>query len=164
MRSTRRLPGSGKCKSPGKAEWRSKLRNEATGNSLQWPDAGGAEAACADASPAAALCAPGNKLALRTYTTIGVFFIPFRLSTPKGASMDSPTPSTSSTPSTPETSSTLFRNRDRGSVIGGLVLIVLGVLFLLDNYFDIRFGDLWPLILVAGGVGLLWRSRNTGKQ
>jgi phage shock protein C len=78
--------------------------------------------------------------------------------------MDSPTPSTSSTPSTPETPSTLFRNRDRGSVIGGLVLIVLGVLFLLDNYFDIRFGDLWPLILVAVGVGLLWRSRNTGKQ
>jgi len=78
--------------------------------------------------------------------------------------MDSTTPSTSSTPSTPETSSTLFRNRDRGSVIGGLVLIVLGALFLLDNFLDIRFGDLWPLILVAVGVGLLWRSRNTGKQ
>lgn len=78
--------------------------------------------------------------------------------------MDSPTPSTPSTPSTPDASPTLFRNRDRGSVIGGLVLIVLGILFLLDNYFDIRFGDLWPLILVAVGVGLLWRSRNTGKQ
>ena len=78
--------------------------------------------------------------------------------------MDSTTASTPSTPSTPETSSRLFRNRDRGSVIGGLVLIVLGALFLLDNFFDIRFGDLWPLILVAVGVGLLWRSRNTEKQ
>ncbi|MBP1656086.1 MAG: PspC protein [Bacteroidetes bacterium] len=110
------------------------------------------------------MCVRGNKLAPRPYTTIDVFLIPFRLSTPKGASMDSTTASTPSTPSTPESSSTLFRNRDRGSVIGGLVLIVLGALFLLDNFFDIRFGDLWPLILVAVGVGLLWRSRNTEKQ
>ncbi len=44
------------------------------------------------------------------------------------------------------------------------MLIVLGILFLLDNFYDIRFSDYWPLILVAVGVGLLWRSRGDAKQ
>lgn len=57
------------------------------------------------------------------------------------------------------------RKRDRGSVIGGIVLIVLGLLFLADNFLpNVRFGDFWPLILVAIGIGLLWRSRDDGKQ
>ena len=56
------------------------------------------------------------------------------------------------------------RKRDRGSLIGGLVLIVMGLLFLADNFYDIRFSDFWPLILVAIGAGLLWRSREEGKQ
>ncbi len=57
------------------------------------------------------------------------------------------------------------RRRDRGSVIGGLVLIVLGLLFLADNFLpDVRFGDFWPLILVAIGIGLLWRSRDEARQ
>jgi phage shock protein C len=49
----------------------------------------------------------------------------------------------------------------QGSVIGGLILIVLGAIFLADNFlpgFD--FGRLWPLILVAIGAGLLIRSSN----
>jgi hypothetical protein len=69
--------------------------------------------------------------------------------------MDSTTTSSTSTPA---------HRRERGSVIGGLVLIVLGILFLLDNFYDIRFSDYWPLILVAVGVGLLWRSRGDAKQ
>jgi hypothetical protein len=56
------------------------------------------------------------------------------------------------------------RKRDRGSLIGGLVLIVMGLLFLADNFYDIHFSDFWPLILVAIGAGLLWRSREEGKQ
>jgi len=44
------------------------------------------------------------------------------------------------------------------------VLIVLGLLFLADNFLDIRFHDFWPLILVAIGGGLLWRSREESKQ
>jgi len=67
-----------------------------------------------------------------------------------------------STPVSPDQSKPV-RRRERGSVIGGVVLIVLGVLFLLDNFFDVRFSDLWPLILVAIGAGLLWRSRDDGK-
>lgn len=66
--------------------------------------------------------------------------------------MDTPTPS-----SVPE------RKRDRGSLIGGIVLIVLGLLFLADRFLDVRFSDFWPLILVAIGAAMLWRSRDDGR-
>jgi phage shock protein PspC (stress-responsive transcriptional regulator) len=48
------------------------------------------------------------------------------------------------------------RERNKGSLIGGLVLITIGALFLADELIPrIDFGDLWPLILVAIGAGLL---------
>ncbi|UFH56972.1 PspC domain-containing protein [Spirosoma sp. KNUC1025] len=47
---------------------------------------------------------------------------------------------------------------DRG-LIGGAVLIILGVLFLLDRYLDIDFGDLWPFMLIALGLWLIFRDR-----
>ncbi len=47
----------------------------------------------------------------------------------------------------------------RGSVVGGLVLLILGLLFLGDNFLpDFHFGDWWPLILVAIGAGLLYKA------
>lgn len=52
----------------------------------------------------------------------------------------------------------------KNNVIGGVILIVLGVLFLLDRWFGIRFGDLWPLILIAVGVWLIFRDRMNGNQ
>jgi phage shock protein C len=73
----------------------------------------------------------------------------------KGLSMDSTTSSTSSPAA---------NKKDKGSVIAGVVLIVMGLLFLADNFLDIPFSDLWPLILVAIGAGLLWRSRGEGKR
>ncbi len=53
-----------------------------------------------------------------------------------------------------------YHNRkQRGSVVGGLVLVVLGVLFLAQNYIpDFHFSDTWPLILVAIGAGLIISS------
>ena len=47
---------------------------------------------------------------------------------------------------------------DRG-LIGGAILILLGVLFLIDRYFDIDFYDLWPFILIAIGLWLIFRDR-----
>jgi hypothetical protein len=46
---------------------------------------------------------------------------------------------------------------DRTSLAGGLVLIVLGVLLLLDRTgdLDLRFGALWPMLAGAIGVVLL---------
>ncbi len=51
-----------------------------------------------------------------------------------------------------------YRKR-HNSLTGGVVLIVLGLLFLANNYlphFD--FSDTWPLILIAIGVALIFGS------
>ena len=50
----------------------------------------------------------------------------------------------------------------RDNIMGGVMLIVLGGLFLANNlipHFD--FSDYWPLILVAIGIGLIWKSRQS---
>ncbi len=48
------------------------------------------------------------------------------------------------------------KERNKGSLIGGLVLITLGALFLADELIpQINFGDLWPVILIVIGIGLL---------
>ena len=47
----------------------------------------------------------------------------------------------------------------RSGMIAGSILIGLGTLFLLDNLIpDIDFGELWPLVLILLGGGLLWNS------
>jgi hypothetical protein len=63
---------------------------------------------------------------------------------------------------TPTPPPTPIHHRDRNGLIGGLVLVTLGLLFLADNFIpDVRFGDFWPLILVVIGAGMLWRTRKT---
>jgi len=50
-------------------------------------------------------------------------------------------------------------HRNRGNLIGALVLITLGLLFLADEFIPhINFGDLWPIILIVIGIGLLVNS------
>ncbi len=57
-------------------------------------------------------------------------------------------------------SRTRARRRDHGSLTGGVILIVLGCLFLAEHIIPgFSFGDYWPLLLIAIGVLLLWRSR-----
>lgn len=76
---------------------------------------------------------------------------------PIGEPMQTPTdPTPGATPPQQE----IRRERDRrGSVIGGLVLIAMGSLFLADNFLPhFRMWDYWPLIFVAIGAGLLWKS------
>lgn len=52
-----------------------------------------------------------------------------------------------------------MQKHKRSSVLG-IVLIIIGLLFLLDNFIPrIHFGDFWPLVLVAIGVGLLLNAR-----
>ena len=44
-------------------------------------------------------------------------------------------------------------------IVWGFVLIVLGLLFLAENLIPgFEFGDYWPAIFIAIGVGLLWKS------
>ena len=63
-------------------------------------------------------------------------------------------------PPTPA-SADLFNKSEKtkGSLIGGLVLITLGILFLINLFVpNIDFGDLWPVILVVIGGGLLFNA------
>lgn len=47
-----------------------------------------------------------------------------------------------------------------GSLIAGIVLIVVGTLFLVDEFLPkFNFGKYWPILLVAIGVALLFTAR-----
>jgi hypothetical protein len=49
--------------------------------------------------------------------------------------------------------------KQKGNLIGGLVLITLGAIFLADQFIPhLDFGDLWPVILIVIGVGLLFNA------
>jgi len=57
-----------------------------------------------------------------------------------------------------------YKKKDDGSLIAGLILIALGVIFLVIRYFPrIDFGDLWPVILIVIGIVLL-RNAFVGKK
>jgi len=50
-------------------------------------------------------------------------------------------------------------NKKNSHIIGGLILLCLGGLFLINNFFpNFGFGKLWPLILVIIGLGILART------
>ncbi len=52
------------------------------------------------------------------------------------------------------------KHKNKRTNMAGIILVVIGFLFLADNFFPrIRFGDFWPLILIAVGIGLLLNSR-----
>lgn len=50
--------------------------------------------------------------------------------------------------------------RRPGVNIGGIILLLLGLIFFVDNLeiFDFGMWNLWPLILVAVGIGMLFNS------
>lgn len=46
-----------------------------------------------------------------------------------------------------------------GSLWGGVILILIGGLFLMDRLIpNIHFGDLWPLILIVIGIGIIAKT------
>ncbi|MGA0556501.1 LiaI-LiaF-like domain-containing protein [Larkinella sp. VNQ87] len=51
-------------------------------------------------------------------------------------------------------------NERNGNLVGGAILVGIGFLFLLDRWFDIDFGDMWPLILIGIGAWLIAKDRN----
>ncbi|MFQ5870160.1 MAG: LiaI-LiaF-like domain-containing protein [Candidatus Zixiibacteriota bacterium] len=56
--------------------------------------------------------------------------------------------------------------RSGHSIFGGIVLLVLGVLFLLGNldimYFDFWdfIGDWWPVILIVVGLSIIFKRKS----
>ncbi len=54
----------------------------------------------------------------------------------------------------------MAEQKHKRSSVFGVILVAVGLLFLLDNFIPrIHFGDFWPLLLVAVGVGLLLNAR-----
>ncbi len=54
--------------------------------------------------------------------------------------------------------------KNHSSIWGGLILITLGALFLIDRFVPrIHFGDLWPVILIVIGVILISKSFEKSK-
>ena len=59
----------------------------------------------------------------------------------------------------PEQPAPAKTQRSGEGIVGGFVLIILGLLFLGERMIPgFHFGDYWPLILVAIGVGILWKG------
>ncbi len=55
--------------------------------------------------------------------------------------------------------------KNQGNTIGGLVLITLGCLFLAHRFIPrVNFGDLWPIILIVIGIGLIIKNIPGKKQ
>lgn len=55
--------------------------------------------------------------------------------------------------------------KNDGNLWGGLILITLGVIFLIDRFVPrIDFGDLWPLILIVVGVILISKNYQKPKE
>lgn len=53
------------------------------------------------------------------------------------------------------------RKGNDSTIITGVIMITLGILFLVDRYFpEIDFGDLWPFILIVIGILIIVRGRN----
>lgn len=57
------------------------------------------------------------------------------------------------------------RSSGRGGLITGWILVIIGVLFLLNNFYILDFGRFWPVILIAIGIILLMgKSRRDERE
>ncbi|GAB1405019.1 PspC domain-containing protein [Lentimicrobium sp.] len=69
---------------------------------------------------------------------------------------------------TTSTTATTERKKVEGSLIGGTLLIIIGAIFLLDRFLPtINMSDLWPLLLIAFGVLLIFtnlQKKNTKEE
>jgi len=54
-----------------------------------------------------------------------------------------------------------MRQGKKGQLMGGIVLLTLGSLFILDRLFILNIHTSWPLLLVAIGLGLFLMNRRT---
>lgn len=51
------------------------------------------------------------------------------------------------------------RKGNQGALIGGLIMIAIGLIFLADRFLPrIHLGDLWPLVIVIAGLALIFSS------
>ncbi len=64
-----------------------------------------------------------------------------------------------------DTSGVNKETRHNGNLWGGLILIALGAMFLIDRYVPrVDFGDLWPVILIVVGIILISKTYQQPKS
>lgn len=52
------------------------------------------------------------------------------------------------------------KQREKRRVVAGVILLVLGFIFLADNFIPrIRIGEFWPVILIIAGIAILLNSK-----
>lgn len=56
------------------------------------------------------------------------------------------------------------REEGKGSWIFGLIILVIGIIFIVENFTDLeiwgRVWNLWPLILVIWGIKEIWQNKS----
>ncbi len=53
------------------------------------------------------------------------------------------------------------KTKHHRNLFGGIFLIILGGIFLMDNFIpQFNFGDFWPLVLIGLGIAIILNSRN----
>ena len=71
-------------------------------------------------------------------------------------------PPLSTQPNSPQPTQAPQTVEHRGSPTAGIILVVIGGLFLAHNFLPhFHFGDLWPLVLILLGIAILSRSSRT---
>ncbi|MBE0648693.1 MAG: PspC domain-containing protein [Bacteroidales bacterium] len=79
--------------------------------------------------------------------------------TPEGPRESNQTQNTTTMESQETPKKSTQESKQKGNLIGGLVLITLGAIFLADQFIpQLDFGDLWPIILIVIGVALLFNA------
>lgn len=53
------------------------------------------------------------------------------------------------------------KKKDQGGLMGGIIMITLGILFLIPTFIHwLDFGDLWPVLLIVIGGVIIYRHAN----
>jgi len=103
----------------------------------------------------------GFAVAFFVYGTGFLLYIILMFALPDKQDVVGYSPSPESDNSSFETMSSGYVAKDKSkrNLMGGILLIVVGLIFLAENFIpNIDFGDLWPLLLVAIGAMTIWNS------
>lgn len=84
---------------------------------------------------------------------------------PGGADQPEPPKEDQSAPYTGIVDTERENRKKNGALIGGIILVAVGTLFLFDNLIDFfSFHDFWPAVLVIAGVAIILSSINPNKK
>lgn len=53
--------------------------------------------------------------------------------------------------------------RNSNNMIAGIILIICGVFFLVKDYINIDFNVLWPVLIIAVGVWIIYKNVDKNK-